>query len=122
MMHQMGLYGDYFRAIKTGQKKVEVRLYDEKRQKINVGDTIQFIKVPEHNETLTVQVTDLRTYDTFQGMYEDIPLKDLNCEGWTMEEMVQGTYGIYTREQEKKWGTLAITMTLIESSISDVDE
>jgi ASC-1-like (ASCH) protein len=25
-------------------------------------------------------------------MYEAIPFKDFDCEGWSMEEMVSGTY------------------------------
>ncbi|WP_449536361.1 ASCH domain-containing protein [Ferdinandcohnia sp. Marseille-Q9671] len=107
-VHQMGLYGEYFKSIKEGRKSVEVRLNDEKRRKIKVGDTIEFIKVPEQDETLQVQVIELRKYDTFKEMYEDIPFKDFDCEGWTMEEMVNGTYEIYSPEQEKEWGTLAI--------------
>jgi ASC-1-like (ASCH) protein len=106
----MGLYGKYFQSVKGGKKKVEVRLNDEKRRKIKVGDTIEFIKIPEEDETLKVQVNELRTYDTFKAMYEDIPFKEFDCEGWTMEDMIEGTYEIYTPEQEKKWGTLAITI------------
>lgn len=109
-MHQMGLYGEYFEAIKKGKKKVEVRLNDEKRRKIKIGDTIKFIKVPEQDETLQVQVTELRTYNTFIEMYESIPFEDFDCEGWSMEEMVNGTYDIYTPEQEREWGSLAITI------------
>lgn len=80
------------------------------RRKIKAGDTIEFIKVPEQDETLKVQVTELRTYHTFKEMYEDIPFEEFDCEGWTMEDMVNGTYEIYTPEQEKEWGTLAITI------------
>ncbi len=29
VVHQMGLYGEYFKVIKEGKKKVEVRLNDE---------------------------------------------------------------------------------------------
>lgn len=104
----MGLYGEYFNSIKEGKKKVEVRLNDEKRRKIKVGDTIEFIKVPEQDETMKVQVIDIKIYDTFQSMYKDIPFKDFDCEGWTMKEMIDGTYEIYSPEQEKEWGTLAI--------------
>lgn len=108
MIHQMGLYDEYFSAIKEGKKTVEVRLNDEKRRKIRVGDSIEFIKVPEQNDTLQVKVIELRTYETFQSMYKDIPFKDFDCEGWTMEKMIDGTYEIYNPEQEKAWGTLAI--------------
>jgi ASC-1-like (ASCH) protein len=109
-MHQMGLYGEYFNAIKEGKKTVEVRLNDEKRRKILIGDTIEFIKVPENNDTLQVKVTGLRSYKTFQDMYKDIPFKDFNCEGWSMKEMLDGTYEIYSPKQEKEWGTLAISI------------
>lgn len=106
----MGLYGEYFTAIKEGNKTVEVRLNDEKRRKIKIGDTIEFIRVPDENETLQVQVTNLRKYDTFKEMYENIPFQDFDCAGWSMKEMVEGTYEIYSPEQEKRSGTLAITI------------
>ena len=106
----MGLYAEYFQSIIDGKKTVEVRLNDENRRKIKVGDMIEFIKVPEQDEALTVEVTQLRKYNTFQEMYEDIPFKDFDCEGWTMKEMIDGTYEIYTPEQEKQWGALAITI------------
>lgn len=60
MQHQMGLYKEYFKAIKEGRKTVEVRLNDENRRRIKVGDTIEFISVPEQNETLKVQVLELK--------------------------------------------------------------
>ncbi|MEC2056211.1 ASCH domain-containing protein [Peribacillus psychrosaccharolyticus] len=110
MIHKMGLYSEHFQSIKEGKKKVEVRLNDEKRRKIKVGDTIEFIKVPEQDGTLLVQVAGLKKYDTFKAMYEDIPFKDFDCEGWTMEEMLYGTYEIYSSEQEKHWGALALTI------------
>ena len=110
MIHHMGLYGEYFASVREGRKIVEVRLNDEKRRKIKVGDFIEYIKVPEQDETLQVQVIQLRQYNTFREMYEDIPFRDFDCEGWTMQEMVDGPYKIYSPEQEKQWGTLAITI------------
>jgi len=104
----MGLYGKYFQAIKEGKKIVEVRLNDEKRRSIRVGDSIEFIKIPQQDERLIVQVSNLRKYDNFEAMYTDIPFKNFDCEDWTMKEMIDGTYEIYTSEQEKVWGTLAI--------------
>ncbi|MCT8138326.1 ASCH domain-containing protein [Anaerobacillus sp. CMMVII] len=113
MLHKMGLSEEPFQSIKSGKKIVEVRLNDDKRRKIEVGDTIEFLKVPEEKGTLTAKVLQLRTYDTFLSMYKDIPFSDFDCEGWTMEEMIKGTYEIYTPEQEEKWGTLAITLEKI---------
>ncbi|RXJ02610.1 ASCH domain-containing protein [Anaerobacillus alkaliphilus] len=109
-LHTMGLFKEPFISIKEGRKTVEVRLNDEKRRKVNVGDLIEFILVPEDNETLKVEVLGVTVFATFQEMYESIPFEKFNCEGWTMDEMLNGTYEIYSKEQEEHWGTLAITI------------
>ena len=43
MTHRMNLYNDSFNMIKNGYKTIEMRLNDEKRQTIKIGDTIEFI-------------------------------------------------------------------------------
>ena len=42
MTHEMKLQDGPFRLFEEGKKRVEVRLLDEKRQKIRVGDAILF--------------------------------------------------------------------------------
>ncbi len=42
MLHNLNLQDKYFDFIKTGTKRIELRLFDEKRQKIQLGDTIEF--------------------------------------------------------------------------------
>lgn len=110
----MGLYEEPFQSMKSGRKTVEIRLYDEKRRKLNVGDTITFTKVPRKDETLKVKVLRLRMYPTFKEMYESIPASDMDAVGDSVMEMVERTYQIYSPEQEKEWGTLAITVKRLE--------
>ncbi len=114
MEHNMGLYETPFNSIESGKKKVEVRLNDEKRRKISVGDTINFTKIPDNNETLTVEVIELREFTTFKEMYENIPASDFDAVGGSIDEMVERTYKIYTPDKEKEWGTLAITIKLLD--------
>ncbi|GAA0308780.1 ASC-1-like (ASCH) protein [Gracilibacillus halotolerans] len=114
MEHNMGLYETPFYSIKLGKKKVEVRLNDEKRRRIRVGDTIKFTKLPDRNDSLTVKVIELREFPTFREMYESIPASDLDSVGDSIKGMVEETYRIYTPEKEKEWGTLAITIRLID--------
>jgi ASC-1-like (ASCH) protein len=80
-----------------------VRLNDEKRRKLRVGDTVTFSSMTGSDETIRVEVLALRPYQTFAEMYEAIPFPDFGCAGWTMEQMPEGTYKIYTPEQEKRW-------------------
>ena len=42
MIHTMKLDAEPFEKIKNGSKTVELRLFDEKRQKIKPGDIIEF--------------------------------------------------------------------------------
>lgn len=46
----MKLQKSPFEKIKNGTKTVEFRLYDEKRRKINIGDQIEFSKLPDLQE------------------------------------------------------------------------
>lgn len=51
MQHTMKLQPSPFERIVSGQKTVELRLYDEKRRQIRSGDTIRFIKTTPPYET-----------------------------------------------------------------------
>jgi len=42
MKYQMKLFREPFFRIKKGIKIIEVRVYDEKRQKVRLDDTIEF--------------------------------------------------------------------------------
>ena len=114
MEHHMGLYDKPFYSMKLGRKTVEVRLNDEKRRKLKIGDTIVFTKVPENNEVLTAEIIGLRHYRTFREMYDSIPAKEFDTVGDPIDEMVEQTYEIYSLQQEQKWGTLAITVKIIK--------
>ncbi len=114
MEHTMRLNETPFYSMKSGRKKVEVRLNDEKRRRVKVGDTITFTKIPEGNETLTVEVIGLKQYSSFKDMYENIPASDFDAVGSSIGEMVEQTYQIYSPEKEKEWGTLAIIIRLMD--------
>ena len=68
MKHLMTLWDDPFNMISCGQKDIEMRLYDEKRRKINVGDTIEFTN-KKTNQKMEVIVINLHIYDSFEMLY-----------------------------------------------------
>lgn len=114
MNHDMNLYDDPFEAIRSKEKLVEIRLWDEKRQQLKVNDTITFEKTSDPLETLTVRVIALDFFPTFKQMYETLPAQVLGAHGQTVDQMIQDTYEIYSPEQEKQWGTVAIHIELID--------
>lgn len=63
---------------------------------------------------MAVKVTEIKRYESFKGMYEQIDKKLFDCEELSIKEMLESTYGIYTKEQEKEWGTVAIGVEVIK--------
>ena len=45
MKHNMKLQNKSFKMIKNENKEIEMRLNDEKRKKLSIGDTIEFTNV-----------------------------------------------------------------------------
>ncbi|WP_069650117.1 ASCH domain-containing protein [Caloranaerobacter ferrireducens] len=114
MEHFMRLFEEPFELIRSKKKIIEIRLNDEKRQKVKIGDIITFSKLPDCEERLRVKVLGLLHYYTFEQLYEDIPFSHFGCEGKSMKWMLEKTYEIYTKEQEEKYGALGIRIEVIE--------
>lgn len=63
--HVMNLTPLPMQQIRDGRKTIELRLYDEKRKLISVGDTIKFINTEDSNDALSVTVTNLFVFTSF---------------------------------------------------------
>lgn len=74
--HYMHLEKEPFSKIISGEKKVELRLFDEKRKKIRINDLIEF-QLLDSDKKITVKVTGINVFPTFKELYESIPLEDL---------------------------------------------
>lgn len=107
MIHEMKLNEKPFNNINSGIKKIELRLYDEKRSKINLNDTIIFHKTTDLSQTITVKVIGLLRYNSFEDLFKDV---DFNICGPanSLSEKLDNIHKIYSNEEEKKYGILAI--------------
>ena len=110
MIHEMRLYQSPFDRIKTGEKQIELRLYDEKRQKLHLGDMIRFTC---GNIQLRTEITGLLIYPTFKDLIQDLGLAKFGYDEEYKEDFLNGMYEIYTKEQEEKYGVLGIKLRLI---------
>ena len=70
-VHEMRLREAPFRAIAAGKKTIEMRLLDEKRQTLQVGDTIRF-NLDTGAETVSATVVALHVYPHFEALYADL--------------------------------------------------
>lgn len=108
MNHEMKLKPIPFDLIKSGEKTIEVRLLDEKRQLIKLGDTITFSKLPELSESLTVVVQELLKYPDFESLFTDFPPENFGAKGWSVKDQSENMYQYYSVDEVKKYGVLAI--------------
>ena len=70
MLYGMKLQHRPFTAIKSGRKTMEMRLYDDKRKLLKIGDMVEFTDV-ETAETLVCTVVKLHIYATFEELYKN---------------------------------------------------
>ena len=110
MLHKMKLQESPFERIKNGTKTVEFRLYDEKRSKINIGDQIEFSKLPDLQETILVDVLDLYREDTFENLF-----KKLFTDEDEIKKETKSMYQYYSPDEEKQYGVVGIKISLISS-------
>ena len=111
MIHKMNLAPLPFKAISIGKKTIEMRLCDEKRSKIRVGDEIEFENI-ETYQKIKCAVINLTRYKDFFELYSDF---DKTTIGYDENETAnaEDMYAYYSPEQIQKYGVLAIEIKLI---------
>lgn len=113
MNHFMQLHPEPFMMIKKGEKTIELRLYDEKRRMINVGNSITFTNT-DSGEQLVAEVLALYRFDSFKELYIHLPL--LKC-GYTADDLSGADPAdmdaYYSREEQKEYGVVGIELAVI---------
>lgn len=106
----MNLYPDAFELIENGNKKVEMRLNDEKRQKLTIGDLVIFTNT-ETKEEIIVEVIDLKVFKSFDELYSSY---EKTVIGYKKDEVANPNDMLdhYSQEQIDKYGALAIEIKL----------
>ena len=99
-----------FKAITSGVKTIESRLYDEKRQAIQLGDTIIFTNRENTNQTASVKVIGLLRYETFRDLFShNNPAK---FGGESVEWLENQINEFYSIDKQKVDGVVGIEFRL----------
>ena len=110
MIHNMKLHASPFEKIRSGHKTIELRLFDEKRQKIKAGDVIEFTNTSS-GEKIRVTVKKLHRFESFAQLYKALPL--LQC-GYTVDDVDDAKPSdmeqYYSAEEQKKYGVVGIEL------------
>ena len=109
MMHEMKLVDFAFKAIKKGEKDIEVRLNDEKRRKIKIGDIIKFHHL-DSDEVLVVKVINIHKFKTFEELFNKFDHKRLGLKD---DDTARIMDNFYSQKEQEKYGALGIEIKLI---------
>lgn len=111
LVHQMNLWNDSFEAIKNKSKTIELRLNDEKRSKIKIGDFIEFTNTTTL-EKIKTKVVNIYKYKDFEELYMH---HDKISMGYKTEEIADPNDMLmyYKKEDIKKYGVLGIGIKTI---------
>ncbi len=111
MIHNMKLQNSCFQMIKEKLKTIEMRLNDEKRANIKVGDTIIFTNIDD-GEQLKCLVINLYRYHNFEELYDNhhkTSLGYLENETANPSDMLK----YYSKEKIEKYGVIGIEVAPI---------
>lgn len=113
MLHQMKLRTLPFERIKNGSKTIELRLNDEKRQTVQVGDFIEFSCLDEPKQKIQTRVTALHHFSSFEELYTALPKEKL---GYTPAETPVPDHmnEYYPRKKQEQYGVLGIELYLTD--------
>ena len=113
--HRMKLHPGPFAKIKDGSKTIELRLYDEKRKRISISDTIRFVNTADVADAVVVLVRNLFIFDSFDELYKHLPL--MEC-GYTEEDINTASPDdmemYYSKKKQSQYGVVGIQIALLQ--------
>ena len=113
MIHYLILHARPFSMIAEGKKNIELRLLDEKRKLIAVGDTLIFKNTKDETAILSCTVKKLHVFANFKELYQSLPLD--KC-GYLPDELSTASAKdmelYYSAEKQKCYGDVGIEIEL----------
>ena len=108
MEMKVHLHSDVFDIVKNGKKDIEVRINDEKRRLLKVGDTLVFLRRPNDDEEIRTKVVGLEYYDYFENLVDHYDMERIYLSGYTKEQYLNEMKRFYTLEEQEQNGVVAI--------------
>lgn len=111
MIHYFNLNPEPFEKIVNKTKTIELRLFDEKRQKIKIDDIIVF---SNNDNSVKASVKNLYLFDSFKELYKKL---DLTKCGYDESNIGNANYTdmneYYSDEQIESFGAVGIEIEVI---------
>jgi ASC-1-like (ASCH) protein len=108
--HYLQLASEPFNSITLGTKTIESRLFDERRQQIQLGDTLIFTNREAPNQTQEVEVIGLLRYRTFHDLFTHNDSAKFGGEN--VEWLENQINEFYSNKDQAKYGVIGLEFEL----------
>ncbi len=108
-VHKMNLINSAYYCILNDLKDIELRLYDEKRQWLKIGDYIEFTNI-DTDEKMIVEIKNLYVRKSFKELFDEFDIKRF---GFIDNEDASIMNNFYTEEEQKKYKAVGIEIVRV---------
>ncbi len=105
MQYKMDLSEFSFNKIKAG-RRVDMRLFDKKRQSLKIGDMIEYENINNPHEHIECLVQGMAVFDNFSNMIDCLTPQMLGYDN--KEEIILRLNRAYSLDLQKNFNVVAI--------------
>lgn len=110
-MHKLNVKEKYYTLLKTGDKTIELRLNDDKRKAIRIGETIEFTNASNLKDSFLAEVVNLHYAESFAALCQKIDCVQAGMAN--KEELLNVVKEFYPEERQKTFGVVGIEIKRI---------
>ncbi len=108
----MSLRPEYYEMVKSGEKDIELRLYDEKRRKMRNGDIILIYNAQDRNDYVRARIVRLHIARSFADLATKISMPRTGFA--SLNALMSAVSKFYDAEKEAKYGIVGIELEITD--------
>ncbi|MDV3104416.1 MULTISPECIES: ASCH domain-containing protein [Thermococcus] len=106
-VYHLKVHEEYLEFIRSGEKRIEVRVAYPQLRGIKPGDRIIF------NDSIPAIVTEVKRYETFRQVLREEPIEKIFPDEPSFERALKRFHGMYPKWKENRYGVMAIKFKLL---------
>ena len=107
----MSVRHKYFEMIKTGQKDIELRAYDEKRRKMKAGDRFLLYDAENPDESIICEILNMHVAPDFESLFKKLDIKRSGFQN--MKELIDTVTKFVSHEELQREQVVGIEIKLV---------
>ena len=108
----MNLRHTYYEMVKSGQKDIELRLYDEKRRQMCAGDIVLIYDAENPSDYIRREIVHMHIAQSFASLATQINVRRTGFD--ILEQFSAAVSKFYTPTQESRYGVVGIELMVAQ--------